>query len=299
MKHICILFALVLIALPLTAQANQQGPGIVAFLTDWGYADYFAGACKGVMLAINPGLNVVDICHGITPFAIDEGAYQLLYAARYFPGGTVFLAVVDPGVGTERRPIAVRCRNGSIFVAPDNGLLTLVYQDMGIAAAHALTNTRLFRGRDVSTDFHGRDIFAPVAAHLASGAKLADVGPAIEPAGLVRLAFKQPEVAGGVVTGSIIFINHYGNIICNIGKSELSQLQLAQGDSVEIHIAGSRHTMLLGGTYGDVPEGDLVCFANCNDNLEIAVNLGNAGKRLAAKVKGAVVVKRAPAPMPQ
>ena len=272
--------------------AQTSPNGIIAFLTDWGLTDYFVGACKGVMLSINPNLKLIDISHGVTPFDIEEGAYTLLYAAREFPKGTVFLAIVDPGVGTERKPILLITKNDKYFIAPDNGVLSFVMNDMGVKKVYELKNKLYFRPGKISYDFHGRDIFSPVAAHIASGDSIEAVGPELDPDKLIRLPVYNSKITGEAAIGYIIYINQYGNIIANVTQDEFNALGIKVGDYVNIKIGDVVQKAKVGVTYGSVPEGKFVCFIGCNNTLEIAINMDNANKVFKAKLNDKVEVTK-------
>lgn len=295
LKHSSYVFLAVLFisVLAFSAVAETAPNKIIAFLTDWGQTDYFVGACKGVMLTINPELQLVDISHGVTPFDIQEGANTLLYAAREFPPGTVFLAIVDPGVGTTRKAIVVVTQNDKYFVAPDNGLLTLVINDMGIKKVYEIKNNKYFRPGKISKDFHGRDIFSPVAAHIASGVPVSEVGPELDPKDLVMLPIKNSKVENKTAIGYVVYINQYGNIIVNISQDNFDALGIKLGDDVDVKIGDKTQRIKVGTTYGDVPEGDWVCFIGCNNVLEIAINWGNANEFFQTELNSIVELKKA------
>src|SRR5581483_6601163 len=196
---------------------------IVTFLTDFGLQDDFVGTCHGVIARIAPDASVIDITHGIEPQAVLQGAIVLRNTLPYMPVG-VHLAVVDPGVGSARRAVALRTRDGRLFVGPDNGLLLLAAQE--IDAAHELVNYRL---EPVSRTFHARDIFSPAAAHLAAGVALEELGPAIDPASLVRVDV--PESQPGRAT--VLVIDRFGNIATNLRAEDLP----APGTRVEVSLA--------------------------------------------------------------
>jgi len=187
---------------------------LIALLTDFGLTDPYIGILKGVMLGIAPGMALVDLTHDIPPQDIETGAWQLHTAWRFMPPGSVFLCVVDPGVGSARRPIAVRA-GGYFFVAPDNGLLSYVYAEAEPEQAVILDNPRFHRPQ-VSNTFHGRDIFAPCAAQLALGTPLAELGTALNPTDLVRLDIPQPTWDGDRLLGHVAHVDYYGNLITDI-----------------------------------------------------------------------------------
>jgi S-adenosylmethionine hydrolase len=186
---------------------------VIALLTDFGNRDGFVGAMKGVILTINPGAKLVDISHEVEPFSVLEGALLLRAHYSYFPRGTVFVAVVDPGVGSERRPIALRC-GGYFFVGPDNGIFDLVIKDLGSEPEVVLIEREEFLIPRRNETFHGRDIFSPVAAHLSRGVPLTDFGSRTEY--LFRLRFPEPEVSGDKVVGEIIYFDRFGNGVTNV-----------------------------------------------------------------------------------
>ena len=287
-----ILAALFILVLTFSSLAETAPNGIIGFLTDWGETDYFVGACKGVMLTVEPDLKLVDISHGVTPFDIQEGANTLLYAAREFPAGTVFLAIVDPGVGTERKPLLVVTQNDRYFIAPDNGILTLVINEMGIKKVYEIKNNEYFRPGKISKDFHGRDIFSPVAAHIASGDSVSEVGPELNPKDLVMLPIKKSKVENKTAIGYVVYINQYGNIIVNITQDDFDALGIKVGDDVNVKIGDKTQKIKVGTTYGDVPEGDWVCFIACNDVLEIAINWGNANEFFQTELNSIVELKK-------
>lgn len=206
---------------------------IVTLLTDFGTADYFVGAMKGALLAANPGALVVDITHEVPPYDIEAGAFTLRAAFETFPEGTVHVAVVDPGVGSERRGVAVEGR-GHTFVGPDNGLFGHVYERVQPFRVFHLTNTSYFRS-EVSSTFHGRDIFAPVAGALARGVWAEELGP--EVFDFVRLPSATVEKAGdGTLVGAVIHVDRFGNLVTNVTPEELDEEAVAGG--ARLRIAG-------------------------------------------------------------
>jgi S-adenosylmethionine hydrolase len=281
-----------ILVLTFSSFAEVSLNGIIGLLTDWGEKDYFVGACKGVILSIDPDLKLVDISHGITPFNIQEGANTLLYAAREFPEGTVFLAEVDPGEGTERKPILVITQNNKYFIAPDNGILTLVMNEMGIKKVYELKNSGYFRPGKISKDFQGRDIFSPVAAHIASGDPISEVGPELDPEGLVKLPIKNSKVEDKKAIGYVVYINQYGDIIVNITQQDFDALGIKVGDYANVTIGDKTQKIKVGTTYGDVPKGDWVCFISSNEVLEIAINCENANEFFQTELNSMVELKK-------
>ena len=194
--------------------AMERPAPLIALLTDFGLTDPYIGILKGVILGLAPGMALVDLTHDIPPQDIETGAWQLHTAWRFMPPGSVFLCVVDPGVGSARRPVAVQA-GGYSFVAPDNGLLSYVYAEAAPEHAVILDNPRFHRPQ-VSQTFHGRDIFAPCAAQLALGVPLAELGSALDPADLVRLDIPQPKWEGETLVGRVAHVDYYGNLITDI-----------------------------------------------------------------------------------
>jgi S-adenosylmethionine hydrolase len=206
---------------------------IVTLLSDFGTADYYVGAMKGAVLTLNPEARVVDITHEVPPYDVEAGAFTLRAAFETFPAGTVHVAVVDPGVGSARRAVAVEGR-GHTFVGPDNGLFGHVYERIGPFRVFQLTNANYFR-REVSSTFHGRDIFAPVAGALSRGVSAEELGA--EVFDFVRLPSAAVErAADGTLVGAVIHVDRFGNLVTNVTPEELSDESVARG--ARLRIAG-------------------------------------------------------------
>ncbi|HYQ83176.1 MAG TPA: SAM-dependent chlorinase/fluorinase, partial [Rubrobacter sp.] len=220
----------------------------VCFLSDFGLSDDFVGTCKGVMLRIAPGVSIVDLTHEVPGFEVEAGAEILQHATRYMPADTVYLAVVDPGVGTKRRELALMTESGALLVGPDNGLLVPAAESLGgISAACELTERR-FHLHPVSSTFHGRDVFAPVAARLAVGVGLADLGRPVDPSSLVRLgpANVRVDEGAGLVT-RIISVDRFGNARLSIMQEEAG---LEYGDVLEVDAGDGRMSVRHVETFG-------------------------------------------------
>ncbi|HTO70671.1 MAG TPA: SAM-dependent chlorinase/fluorinase [Myxococcota bacterium] len=260
----------------------MSASGIVTLTTDFGAADGYLGEMKGVLLSRCRGAVLVDLAHDLAPGDVRAAAFLLARAAPLFPAGTVHLAVVDPGVGTARRELALRCGE-QLFVGPDNGSFAAVAVARGVAAAHALANRALFRA-EVSPVFHGRDIFAPVAAHLAAGGALADVGPALAPESLVGLDLPEVVESDGALRGEVIHIDRFGNLVTNLAAP-----RDRAGATVEL----ADRRLALARTYGDVQPGGLVALVGSSGRIEIAANGASAAAVLGARA-GLVVILRAP-----
>jgi hypothetical protein len=249
--------------------APERGQ-VVTFLTDFGLQDDFVGTCHGVIARIAPDARVIDITHGIAPQAVLQGAVVLRNTLPYMPVG-VHLAVVDPGVGSQRRAIALRARDGRLFVGPDNGLLLLAAEE--IEAAHELTEYRL---EPVSRTFHARDIFAPAAAHLAAGVAIEDLGPAVDPATLVRVDV--PEAAGDRAT--VIVVDRFGNVATNLRAGDLP----APGTRIEVSLALDRYYAVVAETFADVAPGELILYEDSYGMVTLAISNGNAARLTGASV---------------
>ena len=246
---------------------------VITFLSDFGLRDDFVGTCHGVIAGIAPDATIIDITHGIEPQAVLQGALVLANTIPYMPEG-VHLAVVDPGVGSDRRALAVRDAAGRIYVGPDNGLLVPAADEQGgVADAWQLSDPRFMLDR-VSRTFHGRDVFAPVAARLALGAPLAGAGPAVDPGGLVRLP--PPVVARDAegFTAEVLTVDHFGNVQLAAPAEVLGPLPAAV--RVGSSGPGPARAAVRGRTFGDAPEGGLVVYVDSADLVAVAVNGGRA-----------------------
>jgi S-adenosyl-L-methionine hydrolase (adenosine-forming) len=261
----------------------------ICFLSDFGLADDFVGTCKGVMLGIAPGVAVVDLTHEVPGFEVEVGAEILQHATRYMPGDTVYLAVVDPGVGTERRALALRAESGALLVGPDNGLLIPAAEALGgISAAVLLTNGR-YQVHPVSNTFHGRDVFSPGAAHLAAGVELSELGEAASPSSVVRLSLPSIE-DGGIgegVTARIISVDHYGNARLSVTQEEAG---LEYGATLGVDVGDGEMSVRYLETFGSAKAGELVLVPDSHWRLSLAINKGNAAHALGLKTGGTVHV---------
>jgi S-adenosyl-L-methionine hydrolase (adenosine-forming) len=253
----------------------------VTFLTDFGLQDDFVGTCHGVIKRIAPDVQVIDITHGIPPRAIVQGALVLANTVPYMPVG-VHLAVVDPGVGGPRRALALRDAEDRAYVGPDNGLLLPAAERAGIAEAHEIVNPE-YALSPVSRTFHGRDIFAPAAAHLAKGLGLAELGPPIDPSALVRLELPHPEVRANRIGASILYVDAFGNMQLNLTRSHLEQADVQPGARLELELAGQRYYAIAARTFSDARSGDLILYEDSYGNVAVAMNRGNAAEMLAAR----------------
>ena len=265
--------------MPQTASAGE--PVVVTLTTDFGRRDTYVAEMKAAVLAVTRNVHLVDVTHEIERHDITEGALAIETAARSFPSGTVHVAVVDPGVGTSRRGIAVTAL-GQVFLGPDNGLFTPVLEESGWQAFE-LTATE-FRRPHVSRTFHGRDVFAPAAAHVAAGIDPSRLGPRVlDP---VRLPWPEVREVAGTVAGAVVLIDRFGNLVTSIHVDAVAAL----GADATIRIGGSRLPLV--GTYADLAPGLAGALIGSGDRLEIAVREGSAAAQLRARRGTPVVVSR-------
>ncbi len=256
----------------------------VALLTDFGTRDHYAGALKGVVLSVCPDATLVDIGHDIPAHDVLAGALELAACYRYFPAGTIFLVVVDPGVGSARRGIAADIGEYR-FVAPDNGVLSAVFQDSPPKKVVELTERKYSRPT-VSRTFEGRDRFAPAAGFLAKGIALVSLGKGIRD--FHTIGIPRPAVTGGELAGEIMRVDRFGNLITNIDRKTFEQF--ANATAIAIFVA-EREIPRVVATYTEAPVGELCALFGSTDHLEIAVNAGDAAARLHAARGGAVRVR--------
>jgi S-adenosylmethionine hydrolase len=258
---------------------HRRANGIVTILTDFGTRDPYVGIMRGVILDFAPDARLVDLTQHVPPQSVAVGALLLRSAVEYFPPGTVHLAVVDPGVGSDRAPIAVMTRRGAL-VGPDNGLLHASAEALGVLEVRRIANQDLFR-KPVSHTFHGRDIFAPAAGHLAAGGSPAQIGPEME--SMVPLDGSEVSYGGETVAGAIVHVDHFGNLISNIRVTEI-------GEVSAVEIAGQRFDGL-SSSYADTPRGGLLAIEGSWGTLEIARNGGSAAEALSCTVDTPVIVR--------
>jgi hypothetical protein len=253
----------------------------VTFLSDFGLRDDFVGTCHGVIKRIAPEVQIVDITHGIPARAIVQGALVLANTVPYMPHG-VHLAVVDPGVGGPRRALALRDREGRLYVGPDNGLLLPSADRAGVAEAHEIVNPE-YALAPVSRTFHGRDIFAPAAAHLARGLALTELGPPIDAGALVRLELPRPELRPNRIAATALYVDAFGNVQLNLTREHLREADVQPGARIELELAGQRYFAIAARTFSDARTGDLILYEDSYGNVAVAINGGNAGEMLRAR----------------
>jgi S-adenosylmethionine hydrolase len=257
-------------------------PAFITFLTDFGLADDFVGTCHGVMKRIAPDVEIIDITHGIPPQSVLQGALTLANTLPYMPVG-VHLAVVDPGVGSTRRALALRDGEGRVHIGPDNGLLVPAAEKLGgIAEAHELANPA-YALESVSRTFHGRDLFSPAAAHVALGVPLAELGPPIAVDALARLDIPQPEVGASRIRAKILSIDRFGNMQLNLDRAHLDLAGVVPGTRVELELGAERCYAVAARTFADARAGDIILYEDAYRNVAIAISGGNAASMFGAR----------------
>jgi S-adenosyl-L-methionine hydrolase (adenosine-forming) len=247
--------------------------GIITLTTDFGLSDAYVAMMKGVILSINPSARLVDVTHQVGTGSIFQAALLIRETFPYFPEGTVHLAVVDPGVGSDRRLLALQA-GAHFFVGPDNGLFWPVFRDFEGSQAVQLTQSRYFLP-SITQTFHGREIFAPVAAHLSLGLSLESFGPTVED--LTKLTIPQPYVQGEVLCGQIIRVDNFGNLVTNISARELQDFLESGPPRIE---AGNLVIRKLSRIYADGEDGEPLALINSSNLLELAVKLGRASETI-------------------
>jgi S-adenosyl-L-methionine hydrolase (adenosine-forming) len=263
----------------------------VTFLSDYGLDDHLVGVCKGVIARIAPHVRIIDVCHQVRAQDVVLGGAMLAEAWPYLPVG-VHLALVDPFTATHARGVAVRCADGSVVVAPDNGLAARAWTVAGgVLEAYELAEPRLWAATP-SRSFRGRDVFAPVAAHLAAGVPLSDVGPRLDPDVLVRREEAEPRVHGDHVHGEIRMVDHFGNLALNLRRSDLEAAGVQLGDLIELRCGGRTFEVPFALSFGDVTAGRTAVCEDSFRAITIAVNCGRADRTLRAGVGDAVTLGR-------
>jgi S-adenosylmethionine hydrolase len=259
---------------------------MIALFTDFGTHDAYVAQLKGAILSINPYVALIDLSHDVGPFHIRQAAYLLEKSARYFPAGTIFVAVVDPGVGSVRRPLLVHTQAHKFYIGPDNGLFTYVLERELLQAAYVLQQTTYFLTPHVSATFHGRDIFGPVAAHLSLGVDPVCFGPCLTE--VATLPRSVPLVVGRTIEGKIVHIDHFGNMLTNIPSDLLSGIQT--GQEVSITMQGMTQTVPFLITYAEGQKGQFICLISSDNEFEVACTQGSASDYFAAHTGDCIVL---------
>ena len=271
--------------------AAQPARPLIVFMSDFGTLDDAVAICKGVMLGIAPEAEIVDLTHQVTPYSIAEGARLLARTAPYYPAGTVFVTVIDPGVGTSRKSIVVKTKRDQYFVLPDNGLVTALVDRDGIAGIREIRNGDWLLGHATSSTFHGRDVFSPVAAHLARGEDWTQVGPVVT--GLARLELPQAVADERGISGSVVALDGpYGNLVTNVSGEAFRRLGYALGAPVRVRLGSAELTIAFVATFGDVPVGQPLLFVDSRGLVSLAINEGNFARSNAVTPPVALVIYR-------
>lgn len=232
---------------------------------------------------IAPDVDVIDITHGIQPQHVLQGAVVLANTLRYMPEG-VHLAVVDPGVGGSRRAVALRGGDGRVYVGPDNGILLRAAGQLGGLVEAVELRNEAYMLHPVSRTFHGRDIFAPAAAHLAAGVELAELGPPVPPDDLVEIEFPQPEIGTRRIRATVLYVDRFGNVQLNLTSDDLERVGIGPGTTVEVEAGFERYYAVAANTFAEVRRGDVVLYEDSYFNIALAINQGHAASMFSAKV---------------
>ena len=263
-----------LLGAPAGALAAPATKPLIVFMTDYGMRDDAVAICKGVIKTLAPDAEVIDLTHQVTPYSISEGARLLGRASQYYPAGTIFLTVIDPGVGTSRRSIIVRTKRGQYFVLPDNGLITLVVDRDGIDGIREITNPRWGLAESSSSTFHGRDIYSPAAAHLQRGDDWTDAGPELK--NVTRLDIPRVTVDSTGIQGQVVALDGpFGNLVTNIEGRDLAKVGYDVGDAVRVRLNGREYSVPFVTTFAGVPVGKPLLFIDSRGLASLAINQGN------------------------
>jgi hypothetical protein len=272
-------FALLLFAFPVLVAQTAPPPRVIGFMTDFDVKDDAIGICKAVIFGIAPHARIIDITHQVTPFDIAEAGRFLAGSAPYFPHDAVFVAVIDPTVGSTRKAIIAKSKVGQYFVLPDNGLITQLADRDGLVGAREITNPTWMIGAKLSSTFHGRDIFSPAGAHLARGNDWTDAGPALDPATLVRLKNVTAMVDANGLHGQVIGTDGpFGNLVLDVPTETFAKLGYSVGDRVPVTIAGEAYMLPFVKTFSDVPVGDGLLYIDSRGRLSVGIDQGNFAK---------------------
>ena len=286
MRHaLCLLALMLTLSLPAAAASN----GMVALLTDYGADTIYVGVLRGAILSKNPDARIETVTNSVPNYDIVAGAYLLAEACKQWPAGTTFCCVVDPGVGTARNSIALETKTGQYFVGPDNGLLALVAQRDGIAALHVASNTKYFGPNALSSTFQGRDIYGPVAASIAGGTTLSDLGPKLD--AMVPVDIEEARVEDGAIHGVVVRSDDYGNLVTNIPAELMAKIGVAKGGRVDAQIGDEEMTLPYLNTYADVAKGEPLLCAQSMGMVEAAVNQGSMATLANAGIHAKVILR--------
>jgi S-adenosylmethionine hydrolase len=264
----------------------------IVFCSDYGVRDEFTGVCHGVIARIAPEARVIDLTHGIERHDVEEAALVLARSVQFMPVDAVYLAVVDPGVGSERRPVAVEVTSGALLVGPDNGLLTPACRTLGGATRAVQLASPQYLLSPASSTFHGRDLFAPAAAHLARGVALEELGPPVDPSTLHDAGIPRAEVKGDSIRCAVLSVDGFGNVQLNVRASELAEAGLSEAHELRVETARGDRTLPRVRTFSDVPAGHAAALVDSSGYLALVVNGGNAAAELSLERRDGLVLAR-------
>jgi S-adenosylmethionine hydrolase len=291
------LLLFVLFAMPgrvRAADSTQKYPPTIVFMTDFGVVDDSVAICRGVMYGVAPDVRIVDLTHQVTPFSILDGARFLFGATPYYPAGTVFVVVIDPGVGSARKAIVAHSKRGQFFVLPDNGLITLVEQRDGIDAVREITNPEWMIGSKLSSTFHGRDIFSPVGGHLARRDDWKSVGPEVPVKDLVQLDLKMAKSDDRGLNATVIATDGpYGNLVTNVDADEFLKLGYQRGQEVPVKIGDKEWKIKFVKTFSDVPLNEPLLYIDSRGRLGLAVNQNSFAATYGVKPPAPLLIPKA------
>ena len=295
-KFFALATAVVLLSLlPAVCNGEDQPKAkpTVVFMTDFGVVDDSVALCKGVMYSVAPDLRIVDLTHQVTTFSILDGARYLEGSSPYFPAGTVFVVVIDPGVGSTRKAVIVKSKRGQYFVLPDNGLMTLIQDRDGLESAREITNPSWMIGAGISSTFHGRDIFSPAGAHVARGDDWTQVGPEVPVEKLVRLNLTPVKVDEHGLTGELLALDGaFGNLVTNISRDDFNKLGYKIGQQVHVMVGKTALDLPFAKTFSDVPLNHPLLYIDSREKVSFAVNQGSFAAKYQVKPPEGIVISR-------
>jgi S-adenosylmethionine hydrolase len=271
---------------------DQPQPRPIVFLSDYGLEDEFVGICHGVIAGIAPSARVIDLIHSVPRHDVFRGALLLSQSISYMPRDSVYLAVVDPGVGTDRLSLAVQAESGAVFVGPDNGLLSLALGEAGGVAKAVEITSREVMLEPVSATFHGRDIFAPAAAQVAAGMPLEELGAAIDPGRLVRLSIADPSVSRGRIACEVLAADRFGNVQLSVRQSHLADARLERSDELQVLARGGSLTVRRASMFADVAEGEYAILIDARGWLALVRNGASAAEGLRVRPGDGIVIQQ-------
>jgi S-adenosyl-L-methionine hydrolase (adenosine-forming) len=269
---------------------SEPVPRPIVFLSDYGLEDEFVGVCHGVIARIAPSARVIDLIHTVPPHDVFRGALLLAESIRFMPQDAVYLAVVDPGVGTDRPSLAVEAASGPVFIGPDNGLLSLAFERTGGAVRAVEITSHKVLLEPVSATFHGRDIFAPAAAHVAAGMPIGELGRTLEPNRLTRLAIAEPSVHPGMIDCEVLAVDRFGNVQLNVRRSHLAEAHLQRGDELRVRAPAGSIVVRRAFTFAEVPEGDYAAILDSRGWLALVRNGASAAEGLRVRPGDGIVI---------